>query len=38
MINPNQQLKARQRREQFADLLHDMFQLNRPARKGSKPG
>ena len=30
MSNSTQQLKAQQRREQFADLLRDMFQLNQP--------
>lgn len=30
MSNPTQQLKAKQRREKFADLLREMFQLNKP--------
>ncbi|MCB1702462.1 MAG: site-specific DNA-methyltransferase [Halioglobus sp.] len=30
MSNSTQQLKARQRREKFADLLREMFQLNQP--------
>jgi len=30
MSNTTQQLKAQQRREQFADLLREMFQLNQP--------
>jgi len=30
MSNSTQQLKAEQRREQFASLLHEMFQLNQP--------
>lgn len=30
MSNATQQLKAKQRREKFADLLREMFQLNQP--------
>lgn len=30
MINSTQQLKAQQRREKFAELLREMFQLNHP--------
>ena len=30
MSNPTQQMKAKQRREKFADLLREMFQLNKP--------
>lgn len=30
MSNATQQLKAQQRRQKFADLMREMFQLNQP--------